>query len=160
MQRNMTIDVMRVMGLLLIILAHVNPPGILFQFRTFDVPMMIFVSGVSFYLSKASNVSFATYSLSRFQRLVFPVWAFLIMFFFILYVFKPLKFMDLLTVNNITSTFLLDGFGYVWIIKVFYNNFYFISILCLLYKKSKWIFDDVASTFASIVEPLYICYYE
>ncbi|MCG5610684.1 acyltransferase family protein [Klebsiella pneumoniae] len=119
MQRNMTIDVMRVMGLLLIILAHVNPPGILFQLRTFDVPMMIFVSGVSFYLSKASNVSFATYSLSRFQRLVFPVWAFLIMFFFILYVFKPLKFMDLLTVNNITSTFLLDGFGYVWIIKVF-----------------------------------------
>lgn len=56
MQRNMTIDVMRVMGLLLIILAHVNPPGILFQFRTFDVPMMIFVSGVSFYLSKASSV--------------------------------------------------------------------------------------------------------
>ena len=160
MQRNMTIDVMRVMGLLLIILAHVNPPGILFQFRTFDVPMMIFVSGVSFYLSKASNVSFATYSLSRFQRLVFPVWAFLIMFFFILYVFKPLKFMDLLTVNNITSTFLLDGFGYVWIIKVIFNNFYFISILCLLYKKSKWIFDDVASTFASIVEPLYIRYYE
>lgn len=161
MQRNMTIDVMRVMGLLLIILAHVNPPGILFQFRTFDVPMMIFVSGVSYYLSKASNMNFTTYSLSRFQRLVFPVWAFLIIFFSVLYVFKPLRFMGLLTVDNIISTFLLGGFGYVWIIRVFLiisilSPFYayfikelngylttLLSLLLLLLSLSIFVFTDV-----------------
>lgn len=44
MQRNNCIDLLRFWGLSLIILAHVNPPGILFHIRCFDVPLMLFVS--------------------------------------------------------------------------------------------------------------------
>lgn len=53
MQRNMTVDAMRCFGLLLIILAHVSPPDTLFQIRTFDVPMMVFISGMSYFYPKS-----------------------------------------------------------------------------------------------------------
>ncbi len=44
MNRNVVVDLMRFLGIALIILAHVEPPNIIFQARTFDVPMMVFVS--------------------------------------------------------------------------------------------------------------------
>ncbi len=66
MQRDVTIDILRVCGLLLIMLAHVNPPNLIFQIRTFDVPMMVFVSGVSYFLSKKADVSYFSYAFSRF----------------------------------------------------------------------------------------------
>ena len=119
MQRNVTIDILRLCGLLLIMLAHVNPPNVIFQIRTFDVPMMVFVSGVSYYLSKKANVDFFSYAYSRFKRLVLPVWIFLFFFFLMIFVFRPAGFLDLLTIKNIVSTYMLSGFGYVWVIRVF-----------------------------------------
>lgn len=80
MQRDVTIDILRVCGLLLIMLAHVNPPNLIFQIRTFDVPMMVFVSGVSYFLSKKADVSYFSYAFSRFKRLVLPVWIFFVFF--------------------------------------------------------------------------------
>lgn len=129
MPRNVIIDAMRFLGLLLIMLAHVNPPGPIFQIRTFDVPMMVFVSGMSFFLSKKSDSNFITYSFSRFKRLVLPVWAFLILFFSFIYIFKPEGFLDLLSLKIVASTFMLNGFGYVWVIRVFL----IIAILSPLY---------------------------
>lgn len=54
MERSFRLDLMRLLGLLLIIFAHIGPPNALFQIRTFDVPMMIFVSGVAYYISSPS----------------------------------------------------------------------------------------------------------
>ncbi|MEN6851234.1 acyltransferase family protein [Klebsiella variicola] len=119
MQRDVTIDILRVCGLLLIMLAHVNPPNLIFQIRTFDVPMMVFVSGVSYFLSKKADVSYFSYAFSRFKRLVLPVWIFLFFFFLTIYLFRPVNFLDLLSVKNILSTYMLNGFGYVWVIRVF-----------------------------------------
>ncbi|HBA5720984.1 TPA: acyltransferase family protein, partial [Escherichia coli] len=129
MQRDVTIDILRVCGLLLIMLAHVNPPNLIFQIRTFDVPMMIFVSGVSYFLSKKADVSYFSYAFSRFKRLVLPVWIFLFFFFLTIYLFRPVNFLDLLSVKNILSTYMLNGFGYVWVIRVFL----IIAILSPLY---------------------------
>lgn len=117
--RNTNVDLMRVMGLFLIILAHVNPPEILFQIRTFDVPMMVFISGMAFYCAGKNDVSIVSYITSRFKRLILPVWAFLIIFFTSIYLVNIDSFMDLLSVKTIFSTFMLSGFGYVWIIRVF-----------------------------------------
>ncbi|HBU9204778.1 TPA: acyltransferase family protein [Klebsiella pneumoniae] len=129
MQRDVTIDILRVCGLLLIMLAHVNPPNLIFQIRTFDVPMMVFVSGVSYFLSKKADVSYFSYAFSRFKRLVLPVWIFLFFFFLTIYLFRPVNFLDLLSVKNILSTYMLNGFGYVWVIRVFL----IIAILSPLY---------------------------
>lgn len=119
MSRNTTIDGMRLLGLMLIILAHVNPPNLLFQLRTFDVPMMVFISGMSFYVSKKKDFNIRQYIFSRFKRLVLPVWFFLSMFFTVIYFLKPQGFENLLSLKMIVSTYLLNGFGYVWIIRVF-----------------------------------------
>lgn len=110
---------MRLLGILLIILAHVNPPNIIFQARTFDVPMMIFISGMSYSISGKSSVKIVPYMISRFKRLVLPVWFFFSLFFLYAYLFNYADLQDRITIKTIALTFLLSGFGYVWIIKVF-----------------------------------------
>ena len=47
-QRDLYIDFLRFIGISLIILAHVEAPSGITQFRSFDVPLMVFVSGLSF----------------------------------------------------------------------------------------------------------------
>ena len=44
MTRNYTYDLLKVIALICILLAHVNPPGVIFQLRNFDVPLMILIS--------------------------------------------------------------------------------------------------------------------
>lgn len=120
MQRNIVVDSMRIIGLFLIILAHVSPPELLFQLRTFDVPMMVFISGMAYHCAGKSDISIFPYITSRFKRLVFPVWAFLILFFSAIFIFKISIFYEFLDIKTISTSFLLlNGIGYVWIIRVF-----------------------------------------
>lgn len=44
-KRYIYIDYLKVLGLLLVMLAHVNCPSPLMQVRSFDVPLLVFVSG-------------------------------------------------------------------------------------------------------------------
>lgn len=115
--RNENIDILRFIGLAMIILAHVGPPGWLFQLRNFDVPLMVLISGVSYSLSHKIE-SYAAYLWKRVKRLLFPVWIFLTTYFFLMSVTgypKPLP--DLGTIA--TSYTLISGIGYVWVIRVF-----------------------------------------
>ena len=99
-------------------MAHICPPPIVLNARTFDVPLMIFVSGMTFY---GKNISYSwSYLYHRFARLVFPVWIFLTIY------FTPilcLKFFGIdlgLNFRHVWGSYvLLDGIGYVWIIRVF-----------------------------------------
>lgn len=43
-ERILRYDILKVIALLCIILAHVNPNGLVFQLRNFDVPLMIIIS--------------------------------------------------------------------------------------------------------------------
>lgn len=117
-ERDRSIDIIRSLGLLCIILAHVNPPFILFQVRNFDVPLMVFISG---YLFGGKNQTFksirdiTSYLWKRFVRLVLPVWAFLSLFYSIQHFFPFLFKIDYTQYPNIilSSYMLMDGFGYV-----------------------------------------------
>lgn len=122
--RDYSIDTLRCIGLFCIILAHVAPPNWLFQIRNFDVPLMVFISGY-LYRGKQDNLANFSEQLNylgkRFVRLVLPVWAFLT-FFYLFQLFIPTLF----TVNYtaypnvmLSSYLLMDGFGYVWIIRIF-----------------------------------------
>lgn len=118
-KRDFSIDVLRVIGIMLIVLAHVNPPTALFQLRTFDVPLMVFVSGMAYYISGKDNVKILPYAISRFRRLVLPVWAFLVIFFSAIYLAKIDVFQSLIESKKVIFAFMLYDFGYVWIIRVF-----------------------------------------
>ncbi|MEE9346100.1 MAG: acyltransferase [Methylococcales bacterium] len=115
--RNQQIDLLRFIGLAMIILAHVEPPNIIFQLRNFDVPLMVLVSGMSFGLA-FKRESYLQYVWKRIKRLIFPVWIFLTVYFFILFVFKS-SLEDLSYHTIFDSYFFIDGIGYVWIIRVF-----------------------------------------
>lgn len=114
------IDVLRFLGLSLIILAHVNPPAVLFQLRNFDVPLMLFVSGLSFSIAKKNNVKYSLYVFQRFKRLVLPAWFFLILYFTGIFLFNITPLKPQLNFDVIASSFsLVFGIGYVWVIRVF-----------------------------------------
>jgi peptidoglycan/LPS O-acetylase OafA/YrhL len=115
------IDLLRFIGLSCIILAHVDPPGMIFQIRNFDVPLMVLISGIVFDYSKKREIKYKDYVLSRVFRLCLPVWLLLTFLFAAVYcicLFFNLEYPFQL--NAIVKSYLLlSGIGYVWIIRVF-----------------------------------------
>lgn len=116
--RDVRIDILRFIGLAMIILAHVDPPGLIFQLRNFDVPLMVLVSGMSFSLAYKSHDGFFCYVWKRFKRLVLPVWIFLSIFFLIHFLLIP-GYQNIDRSTMLSSYLLINGIGYVWVIRVF-----------------------------------------
>ena len=78
--RDEKIDFLRFLCLAMIILAHMYPPGIIFQIRNFDVPLMVLVASLSFRASFRAQ-AYMSYLWSRAKRLILPVWIFLSIYF-------------------------------------------------------------------------------
>ncbi len=117
-ERLLTIDAARFIGISLIILAHVLGPGsLLFQIRSFDVPLMVFISGLT--CSGKDIPDYWKFFSHRFLRLMVPVWMFYSLYFVILYIgFRMNLGIEFPSWRIIGRTFLcLDGYG--WIIRVF-----------------------------------------
>lgn len=99
------------------ILAHVDCPPIIVQIRSFDVPLLVFLSG---YLASKSHreIKYFDYLKKRILRLAVPTWIFLIIFFIIQTVAytKP-SFKDVI----LAITFQRDAsmVGMVWVIWVY-----------------------------------------
>ena len=116
--RDNNIDLLRFIGLSLVILAHVSPPPILLNIRCFDVPLMVLVSGMTCY-GRSADFSFS-YLVRRFTRLVFPVWIFLTLYFAMILGLEVVGIDSGLTLKHVVGSYLLwEGIGYVWIIRVF-----------------------------------------
>ncbi len=147
-QRDERIDLLRFIGLAMVILAHVYPPLIVAQLRNFDVPLMVLVSALSFSAS-VKQESYGQYVWARVKRLVFPVWLFLALYFALEWAFAfPVALPSL---EKIWYTFtLIDGIGYVWVIRIFLlvaligpfvyrfhqretNHFKYVGVLALVY---------------------------
>ncbi|WP_414713482.1 acyltransferase family protein [Siccibacter turicensis] len=141
MTRDPVIDALRFIGLMLIILAHVSPPEFLFQIRTFDVPLMVFVSGLSYYISVSNDYRYSKYVKARFIRLVLPVWVFFTIFYFFCFAFDVQVFKQYLNAKTVLSTFILSGFGYVWIIRVFLIIAIISPLLIYFTSKRSYVYD-------------------
>lgn len=115
-EREISIDVLRWLALTGIIIVHISPSPFWEQIRSFDVPMMVFLSAYCF--SRGSYVKadgYKAYCIKRFKRLVLPCWIFLIAYFFSYY--KVLGH----TVDwlNVVLCFSLLTPWYLWIIRIF-----------------------------------------
>lgn len=128
--RNVHIDVLRFIGISCIILAHVAAPNWIYQWRTFDVPLMVFVSGLVL-ANKTRIDSVVKYWIKRSKRLLIPVYLFLLLYIGGTYLFSVANGTNMPFTDSqiIESFFLLEGIGYVWIIRVFL----LIAILAPLY---------------------------
>ena len=119
-QRDSSIDILRFVGMAFIILAHVLPSSSpLFQFRTFDVSIMIFVSGLAYAGRKMEP--YPQFVWKRLQRLLVPVYIFLIAYFLVNATFTFAGLAELPPSDTIIGTFLLidPNIGYVWVIRIF-----------------------------------------
>lgn len=124
--RNLNLDILKSISLLLLISAHTNLPNnsLFFQLRCFDVPLIVFVSGYLFslYAQKNKRIIYLDYVKKRTIRLLVPTWTFLIIFFSISFVLCFLFKQNFpFSVEKILSSFLLldSGIGYLWIIRIF-----------------------------------------
>lgn len=112
------IDVLKCIGLFCLVLAHVSAPEWLEEIRGFDVPLMVFVSGM---LSKSSVKKVRNpmgYLWKRIDRLLIPTWIFLVGFYICMTAVGQLP-----SAGIIIKSFLLQRdsgiAGYVWIIWVY-----------------------------------------
>ena len=148
--RNTKIDLLRFIGLFMIILAHCSPPSALFQIRNFDVPLMVFISGISFKLSFKRKDNYFGYVLKRIKRLVFPVWLFLSIYFSL----RNFLFPESISFSIIRDSFLLlSGIGYVWIVRVFL----LVALVAPLLLKAEKKINSNAQYF-SIIISIFIAY--
>lgn len=114
--RDNYIDFLRFIGIALIILAHIYAPITITQIRCFDVPMMVFISGLS-YSGKKVRANWSSFYKPRLLRLLIPVYIFTTFYIILLSIcginINPSKIVNsyLLLENN--------SIGYVWIIRVF-----------------------------------------
>ena len=118
-QRNCTIDLLRVIGLVLVISAHCGFSSWFTNARDFDVILLMFVSGVSFALSHPPDLSYRDYVKKRFRKLILPVWVFLTGFFLF---FRVLG--KTFTLREMAESYLLlaGGVLFVWVYRVFFTS--------------------------------------
>ena len=142
-KRESNIDLLRFVGLSLIILAHVSPPQTLLNIRCFDVPLMVFISGLTCY-GKQINFTWKFVG-HRFARLVFPVWIFLTIYFSFIFIAKSIGVNIELTTRQVFESYLLlEGIGFVWIIRVFLLIALLTPFLTLINAKIKSSFTFIA----------------
>lgn len=120
-QRDRTIDYLRVIGTLLIILAHVSPPRLIGDIRTFDVTLLVFISGMSLKFSRYDG--YAHYMLKRIKKLFVPTYVTItiILCMLALYSIKSQNFS--LSWKYVLNSYLLidsNSVGFVWIVKVYF----------------------------------------
>lgn len=143
-KRDSSIDILRFIGLMLIILSHASPsPNYIMQIRCFDVPMMLFISGLT-----CANKDFPKYFQfvkKRTARLITPVYIFLVAYFIFLIIVQGLGYIPtiLTTRKAIESFLLLDGIGYVWIIRVFLLIMLVTPFLCKIGRLSNSIVASI-----------------
>jgi len=146
-KRDVRIDFLRGLGILLIILAHVSPPQWLNQIRSLDVPLMSMLIGMSFALSikyqKKSSDSYFHYLFKRFKRLVIPAWVFVTLYIlFTSFLSGGFKY----NLQEIIEFYTLLSDSYVWIIRIFFTIAIISPLLIILTRLIKTLNQKILVT--------------
>lgn len=137
LKRDLSLDLMRFIGILVVILAHSHPPGWLFQLRNFGTPLLVAASALTY--SKIYNhreIIVKPFYFKRLSKLVIPTWIFLSLLFLSNYVFNYSPRYQF-SLSNVLQCFLLSGgkVPYLFIFKL-YIFLALITPLVLYAKKS------------------------
>lgn len=138
-ERDSYVDFLRGFGLLLIVIAHTFAPETIKSIRTFDVPLMVFISAICF---KPLRGGLLAYLFKRLKRIYIPVIIFLSIFFTVMCIPYFLFGKPEFSLEKIIGSFLLlnsPSIGYVWIMRVFLLMAISIPLLFSLTKKISFI---------------------
>lgn len=120
--RNLNLDIMRLAGVMIIMIAHASPPDWLFQIRNFGTPLLIVASALTYsVIYQHKPINSLPFLKKRLGRLCIPAWMFLTIF------FSLSAFATLITGREypfeikeiIASYAFYNGIGFVWILKVY-----------------------------------------
>lgn len=121
-ERNVNLDLMRFIGVLIIMIAHAQPPLWLDQLRNFGTPLLIMGSALTYgYIYENKLVDTVPFWIKRMKRLIIPAWTFLT-FFFIAFLVVSLFWGSSypFTLGTIVKSYsFYSGIGFVWILKVY-----------------------------------------
>lgn len=139
-------DILKTVGLLLIIMAHIpSVPNSIMYLRSFDVPMMVFLSGMSFqfsyprYQDSNGNFNYRDYAINRFKRLVVPTWIYMTFLFILMFIASlVLKIEFPYSLKTIISSYsLFHGISYIWIMRVYFISSLLYPIVLIVDLKTK-----------------------
>ena len=123
--RNLLVDILKSIGTIGVIIAHLLPPLWLFNLRTFDVVALVFASGLTLKWHGETFKGYCSYVVKRFRRLIVPTWIFIAIYVVIVQVGVSLDAISpsyLLSKEKILLTYTLTGgVGYFWIIRVYFT---------------------------------------
>lgn len=112
-ERDASIDILRFIAIMGILIAHSNPNQFLIQIRGFDVALMVFLSAVCAKGFDKENFNYFDFFIKRGIRLILPVWIFFVFYYVGVYVFYYLP-----PLREVLSSFTLTSDRYVWIIRI------------------------------------------
>lgn len=121
-KRDTSLDIMRFLGVLIIMIAHSEPPEWVFQLRNFGSPLLVIASALtSATIFKYKSIDIQSFYKKRLSKLVFPAWIFLTFYFAAVYIFCMLVDKPFFYSKHtlLSSYFFTDGIGYVWILKIY-----------------------------------------
>ena len=121
--------------MIFIVLAHVDPPGILFQLRSFDVVSLVVISVMCMKETNGVKAYFSSVW-KRVKRLLIPTYICIVI------VLLATLLVCLLTKTQypyglseiISSFFLIDGIGYIWIVRILLSIAVFFPLLSRISK--------------------------
>ena len=122
--RDLRLDVLRLLGVLIIMLAHAGPPAWLDQLRNFGTPLLIIASALTYSaLYDSGKLTGSTWRFwsKRSAALLVPVWSYLTVFFALFYVAARIKGVAFpFSVDSVVESYrFARGIGFVWIVKVY-----------------------------------------
>jgi peptidoglycan/LPS O-acetylase OafA/YrhL len=113
---------MRFLGILIIMLAHSDPPDWLFQLRNFGTPLLIVASALTFStIYKTREMHVEQFYKKRIIRLTWPAWIFLTLFFTFFYTASLIlgRNYPFSVEKTVASYTFCNGIKCVWIFKVY-----------------------------------------
>lgn len=133
------IDILKALGTVLIIVAHTITSTFINQLRIFDVPLLIIISGILAVNSYKKEKNYFSYLKKRIIRLVIPTYLFFTFFFLGTYIGSQILNVDFpfSTIQLRNTYLLLDGIGYVWIIRVYLLTAIVTPLLLMIKEKLK-----------------------
>lgn len=119
--RDKSIDAYRFIAFICVILVHINPPNIVMQVTYFNVPAMVFVSGLC--STRSYDCSYWDFVWHRIKRILIPMYIFILPGYLLpLFIAQHFEMIRAgLNIENILGSFFFwkSGMGYIWIFKVF-----------------------------------------
>lgn len=152
--RHAGLDALRGLGLIAVIVAHVHPPGLIFQLRNFDVPLMVLIAGWTFAYSSGASTSVTKYLRARAMRLLLPTWSFLTGLFAVQWMLSGLanSAYPYTVAEAVSSYLLIRGIGYVWIIRVLLS-----TALVAPFARS-WVMQKSQGSVVALLLLVWACY--